>query len=211
MDNKNDQLKITLQNFGFSEKESSVYIAVLKLGKGTVSEISRKAGINRTTGYDILNSLTIKGVISVSGKEPLQEYAAEPPRSVILYLRKESQKIEEHIKKSEEVVHDLELLYSLKNRPKIRFYEGKEGLQHVYEDTLTSSETIRAYASVQDVHDALPNYFPEYYKRRAKKNIDIRAIFPCTEEALDLTKHDIDEKRETRSALVSLFFHHPLK
>lgn len=196
MKNDNSQIKLTLQNFGFSEKEADVYVGLLELGKGTVTEISRKAGINRTTGYDILNSLSIKGVISVSGKEPKQEYVAEPPEAITNYLKKELEKLSEHIKKSEEIVPDLTLLHSLKNRPKIRFYEGNEGLQHVYEDTLTSSETIRAYASVEDVHAALPNYFPEYFKRRAKKNIFIRAIFPHTKGAEKLILHNVAEKRE---------------
>lgn len=197
MQKENSQLKITLQNFGFSEKEAHVYIGLLEIGKGTVTQISRKAGINRTTGYDILNSLAQKGVVSISGKEPKQEYAAESPTAITNYLKKQIEHISEHIKKSEEIIPDLTLLHALKNRPKIRFYEGKNGLEHVYEDTLTSSETIRAYASVEDVHATLPNYFPEYYKRRAKKNISIRAIFPRTKEAIELQKNDQDEKRET--------------
>jgi HTH-type transcriptional regulator, sugar sensing transcriptional regulator len=197
MNNENAQIKLTLQSFGFGEKESDVYVAILELGKGTVTEISRKAGINRTTGYDILNSLATKGVISVSGKEPRQEYAAESPNSITTYLKKEAEKIAENIKKSEEILSDLTLLHAYKNRPKIRFYEGKEGLQHVYEDTLTSSETIRAYASVGDVHSVLTNYFPKYYKRRAKKDIHIRAIFPKTNEALERQSYDKEEKRET--------------
>ncbi len=197
MRNENTQIKLTLQNFGFSEKEADVYIATLELGKGSVTEVARKAGINRTTGYDILNSLVNKGVVSASGREPKQEYAAEPPEAISTYLKKEVGKLDENIKRSENIVHDLTLLHAYKNRPKIRFYEGKEGLQHVYEDTLTSTETIRAYASVEDVHTALPGYFPEYYKRRAKKGIAIRAIFPHTAEALKLHAHDEEEKRET--------------
>jgi len=197
MKNENVQLKFTLQNFGFSEKETDVYIGLLELGKGTVTEISRKAGINRTTGYDILNSLTTKGVISVSGKEPKQEYAAEPPDSITSYLKKRVDKLSEDIKKSEEIVPDLTLLHAYKNRPKIRFYEGNEGLQHVYEDTLSSSETIRAYASVEDVQSSLGNYFPEYFKRRARKGIAIRAIFPHTSAALERQSHDEEEKRTT--------------
>ncbi|MEK7184726.1 MAG: hypothetical protein AAB683_01145 [Patescibacteria group bacterium] len=71
-----------------------------------------------------------------------------------------------------------------------------EGLKHVYEDTLTSSEAIRAYATVDDMHNALPNYFPEYYKRRAQKNISIRAIVPETPTARERKVHDSEEKRE---------------
>lgn len=196
MKTDNAYSKINLQSFGFSEKEANVYISLLELGKGTVTEISRKAGINRTTGYDILGSLSLKGVVNVSGKEPKQEYAAESPASIIEYLKRQAAETADHIKKAEVLVPELNLLHALKNRPKIRFYEGKKGLQHAYEDTLTSSEQIRAYATIDDMHKALPDYFPEYYKRRAKKNISIRGIVPKTLAALDRQKYNQEEKRE---------------
>lgn len=197
MKKTHQQLSITLQQFGLSEKETDVYIALLELGKGTVTEISRKAGINRTTGYDILNSLTNKGLANVSGKEPKQEYAAESPAAITVYLKKRAAEIADHIKKSEEVIPELATLHRLKNRPKIRFYEGVEGLTQIYEDTLTSSEPIRAYATVDDMHTALPNYFPEYYKRRTKKGIAIRAIIPNTSVGLERAQSNASEKRET--------------
>jgi sugar-specific transcriptional regulator TrmB len=192
-----EQLKIHLQYFGFSTKEADVYIALLELGKGMVSKISLKAGINRTTGYDILNSLVAKGVVSISGKEPRQEYAAEQPESIITYLNTKAEETKLQIKKAEEVLPEFNLLHAKKNRPKIRFYEGTEGLKHVYEDTLSSSTEILAYATVEDVHDGIPNYFPEYYKRRARKNISIRAIFPETPLAIERKNFDQEEKRET--------------
>src|SRR3989338_2411851 len=61
---------------GLSENEAKIYLALLELGKGTVSEITRKANLNRTTGYDVLDGLVAKNLASVSGKEPKQEYAA---------------------------------------------------------------------------------------------------------------------------------------
>lgn len=195
---KNDygQLKINLQSFGFSDKEANVYIALLELGKGTVAEISRRAGINRTTGYDILDSLASKGVVNISGKEPKQEYAAESPASITEYLKRQALEAAERIKKSEEIVPELTSIHALKNRPKIRFYEGTEGLKNVYEDTLTSTEQIRAYATIDDMHKALPNYFPEYYKRRASKGINIRGIVPKTKEGIERSGYNEEEKRE---------------
>lgn len=191
-----EHLKISLQNLDFSEKESNVYIALLTLGKGTVSEISRKAGINRTTGYDILGYLAEKGLISVSGKEPKQEYVAESPAKITEYLKKQISDTENKINRSEQLVSDLALIYKHENRPKIRFYEGEDGLKNVYEDTLTSTEAIRAYATVDEMHNALPSYFPEYYKRRAEKNIFIRAIIPQTKIGEERKAEDEKEKRE---------------
>jgi sugar-specific transcriptional regulator TrmB len=197
MNSKYENLQISLQNLGFSQRESQVYIALLILGKGTVSEISRKASINRTTGYDILGHLVMKDIVSVSGKEPKQEYVAESPAKITDYLKKQIQDTIENIKKAENLIPELATIHTHQNRPKIRFYEGQAGLKTVYEDTLTSSETIRAYATVDDMHRALPNYFPEYYKRRAKKNIFIRTIMPDTKIGIERKKHDFREKRET--------------
>ncbi|MES2088302.1 MAG: helix-turn-helix domain-containing protein [Patescibacteria group bacterium] len=196
MKDSNAQLKIALQNFGFGEKESLVYLALLELGHGTVTEISRKAGINRTTGYDILSSLANKGLASISGKEPKSEFAAEPPQAITNYLKKVAERTVEQIKKSEELIPELNLLHAKQNRPRIKFYEGVEGLKQVYEDTLNSTETIRAYANAGEVHKGIPNYFPEYFKRRARKNISIRAIFPQTEAGIERASFDTEEKRE---------------
>ncbi|MEO8637855.1 MAG: helix-turn-helix domain-containing protein [Candidatus Taylorbacteria bacterium] len=196
MKDENAQLKITLRTFGLSEKETIVYVALLELGKGTVTQISRKAGINRTTGYDILDSLSNKLLVNVSGKEPKQEYAVEPPDAILRFLKDRLQDTEEQIKKAEELVPQLRRVEATQNRPKIKFYEGKEGLKHVYEDTLASEEPIRAYANVDDMHKGLANYFPEYYKRRAEKNIKIRAIVPKTPTGEERASHDEEEKRE---------------
>lgn len=196
MKDSNEQLKMNLQSFGFSEKETTVYVAILELGRGTVSQISRKAGINRTTGYDILSSLANKGLVTISGKEPKSEFAAEPPQAITAYLKKVAEQTAEQIKKSEELIPELNLIHTKQNRPKIKFYEGSEGLKQVYEDTLTSTEAIRAYANVDDMHKGLPNYFPKYYKRRAEKGVAIRAIVPKTPTGEDRASHDKEEKRE---------------
>lgn len=209
MENKHTQLKINLQSFGFSEKEVDVYVALLELGRSTVTKISLKAGINRTTGYDILGSLVNKKMVSVSGKEPKQEYSAEPPTAITEYLKRQIMQTETYIKESEKILPELVVLYSQENRPRIRFYEGVDGLEYVYEDTLTSSEPIRAYATVDDMHKALPNYFPKYYRRRAEKNISIRAIIPETPSGRERGTHNVEEKRETAFVPADKYYFSP--
>ena len=185
-----------LSDLGFSQKESSVYVALIGLGRGTVSEISRKAGINRTTGYDILSTLSKKGIVRVSGKEPKQEYVAEPPTSIALYLKNQAEVAQKNIEVYNSILPELNSHYSTEDKPKIRFYEGIEGVEQVYEDTLTSHEPIRAYATLDDMFKALPHYFPKYYKRRADKGISIRAIVPKTTMGIERKSFDAEEKRE---------------
>jgi hypothetical protein len=46
------------------------------------------------------------------------------------------------------------------------------------------------------MHAALPEYFPEYYRRRAKAGIDIRAIFTDTDAAKNRINNNKKEARE---------------
>ena len=191
------QIKETLVKTGFSDNESSVFLALLELGKGTVSQITRKAGLNRTTGYDILDSLVLKGLASVSGKEPKQEYNAESPDKLISILEKQSQEAESKISEIKKIIPDLKSIHNVAGRPKVRFYEGVNGLKDVYEDTLTSHEEILAYANVDQMHQTLTGYFPKYYERRAEKNISIRAIIPDSPVGKNRASEDKKEMRET--------------
>lgn len=209
MENENLDLKKSLEYIGFSEKEVVVYLALLSLGKGTVTEISRKAGINRPTGYHVLASLSSKELVKVSGKEPKQEYVAESPDRLEKLLQDRIEEDQKFINEARKIIPELKSIHNIVDRPKVLFYEGKEGLQKVYEDTLTSKEDILAYASVEDIESTLPNYFPEYYKRRAKKGIKIRAIFPESPEARNRASLDSEEKRESLLIPNKEFGFHP--
>src|SRR5271170_4235232 len=104
MASTSEELAKTLDSFGLSEKEVSVYLAILELGRGTVTQISRKANINRTSGYDILDSLSARGLVRVSGKEPKQEYVAESPDNILTLLEKRLEETQRSIKAAKELV-----------------------------------------------------------------------------------------------------------
>ncbi|MFA5936810.1 MAG: helix-turn-helix domain-containing protein [Candidatus Paceibacterota bacterium] len=196
MQNENLRFKKSLEYIGFSEKEVLVYLALLELGRGTVTQISRKAGINRPTGYHILASLEAKELVKVSGKEPKQEYVAESPDQIEKMLSRKIEEDEAFIKEAKKIIPELKSIHNIIDKPKVFFYEGVEGLEKVYEDTLTSHEPIRAYATLDDMYKGLPNYFPKYFKRRAGAGISIRAIVPKTEIGIERSTHDKEEARE---------------
>lgn len=198
MTEENTDLKNLLIDIGLKAKEADVYIAILSLGQGTASKIAKKARIVRTTAYDILSSLFNKGLVTLTGKEPKQEYVAESPDNLKIYIENELAKRKTDLEDVKNILlPQLKSIHNVGSRPKVMFYEGKEGMEKVYEDTLTSREPIRAYASVGDMHIGLPGYFPHYYKRRAGNGIAIRAIVPNNESGLERKSFDKNELRET--------------
>lgn len=202
-------LKDSLVSLGLSDKEASVYLALLELGRSTVSKISRHADVNRATGYVILDSLVNMSLAHISGKEPKQEYTAESPDNLVQLLREKKTRAEEALATAEGLALKLKSIQKVEDRPQVKFYEGIEGMKQVYEDTLTSKETIRAFASVEDVHSLFGNYFPTYYKRRAGKGISIRAVFPDTPASIERSRLDNEEARESILVPKDMYEFHP--
>lgn len=210
MNKPTDQLTGKLESLGFSDKESAVYIALLALDRATVSQISRKANVNRTTTYVILDSLISKGLVSMSGKEPKQEYYAEPPEKLTSYLERQSETARLAAEQSKEFVSELKTVQKSATRPQIRFYEGVEGMKFIFEDSLKAKgDNIIAFASIDDQHSVIPGYFPTYYERRAKRKLFMRAIFPKTPMGEERASRDTAEYRESVFVPADQFSFHP--
>lgn len=190
-----------LTKLGLSRKEAAVYLATLELGEPAgVSTISKKAGINRTTAYDILEVLVKKGiVVSNNGKNSNRFFRAQPPEQLVEYLKEENLRLTKMIDEAKNILPELKSHHrALSGRPKIYFYEGEEGLIRVYEETLKSTENIRCFASVETKQGTIPWYFPMYYKRRTARNIFVRALFPDSPKDRERHLNDKNEMRESR-------------
>lgn len=184
----------TLQKLGFSTKEIAIYLALIELGTAKAGELAKISSITRTTVYDILDSLLKRGVISSHKKSGTTSYSALEPKRLLTYIDREiEQKTNELSKQKEEIASFLPELVSKqknwKSKPKVSFFEGEKGVREAYEDTLSAKQGILAYANVQTMHEGLPNFFPQYYKRRADAKVFIKAI---------LTKNKFSEERANR-------------
>lgn len=190
-----------LQKLGLKPKEAQLYFAAMEIGTASaVSTLAKKAAINRTTAYDILEQLVVKGIMIAQTKKSGRYYQALPPAKLVAFLKEQSEKFSRLASEADKLLPQLNAQYRVSGRPKVYFYEGDEGLIRVYEETLTSSEEILAYASDQANQEAIPWYFPQYYKRRAALKIPIRALFPDTPK--DRERHSLDSQELRRSRLL---------
>lgn len=187
-----------LKQFNLSDKEAGVYLALMELGDASVSDIASKAKINRTTAYDILEALTHYGLVSHS-KGKRKHFAAESPELLISYLEQKSQEFKEKAKEAKDILPELKAAYNLiPKKPKVRYYDGEEGIIAMYEDSLTAKTEILSWLDTERTADFAPEYFEEYYKRRARKGIHIKAIVADSPSAQERHKHDKKELRQMK-------------
>jgi sugar-specific transcriptional regulator TrmB len=194
--------KEQLTELGFSGKEAGVYLALLELGPSTTTEISRRADINRTTGYDILESLVSEGLINLIGETKIQKFVAESPENVISFLENKIKQNQEKLKQAHILLPELLSVYNVKEKPKVKFYEGIERVKEAFEDTLNTKGEILAYAVGTDMFKSVGReYFKDYTEKKVKNGIHVRVIAPNDEESREIVSKDKEELRE--SVLVS--------
>ncbi|HBB03067.1 MAG: transcriptional regulator TrmB [Candidatus Peregrinibacteria bacterium GW2011_GWF2_38_29] len=173
-----------LIKFGLTDKEAKIYLALLEMGPSTVTEISKKAKITRTNGYHVLNGLITKGLVSTYEEKSKMVFIAENPERIVSMLEENLKEIETNIQRAKKVLPEFKAIHRHPTgKLKIKFYEGVEGIISVYEDTLTARSAILGYASVENQHSFMPGYFPEYYDRRTRRGIPVKAILAYTEDS----------------------------
>lgn len=180
-----------LIKLGFSEKEAKLYLACLELGAGTVVEISRKSDITRGSAYDVLEEMLDKGYVSKLHKDRHMIFSPVDPE----VLKK---RFEERIRNFEMALPELKGLFNKQSRPKVRYFEGLEGIKRVYEDTLTATTEILNYANSREIRIHWPTYDNDYVKQRVKKQIFLKGIAPDDDYGLKVKKDDRHCLRETR-------------
>lgn len=192
------RLTNALTKIGLSEKQARVYLACLELGGARVSQISRKAKVERTTCYHLLDDLITLGLIVISKQKKAGFFIAEDPRGI-------EEKTKERLGLIKDILPELQAIHNvLPQKPRIRFYEGWENTRSIYEDTLKSSrpgDTILSLTSLDDYFDFVPReWLASYIAHRVEKGIKIKILTPASAMAKEYQKNERRQLREIKEA-----------
>lgn len=179
-----------LLKLGLTDEEARVYLAVLEINGGAVSVIARKAGINRVSCYHTLEKLLKKRLLSQYDKSGVKCFAPEEP-----------EKLEELALEKVNIAKILlpqlkSLTGAMGFKPKIRFYEGQEGVERVFTESLAAKKDLSAeapsgakaeilgYTDLKTVTEFFPAFFRDYTHTRLKRGIKTRYLSPNTAESV---------------------------
>lgn len=169
-----------IKNLGLDENEAKTYLALLELGPSLVTKIGQKAGINRTTCYDILERLVKYNLVTyASGKQAKKRYCAMPPYNLVNFLERRQKQHEQQLEKLKEKLPELKMLYKEFAKPSIKFFEGTEGVKAIYTETLKSKTEILSVGDCEEWDSAdLGDWAKSYNRERAKLKIKERVLIP---------------------------------
>ena len=171
-----------LINLGLSEKEAAVYLAAIRIGSSPVQRISQKAEVNRATTYVIIENLMQMGLMSTYDEGKKTFYAAEKPEHLVGYFNNKEQGLREKINSLKEILTELNMLYNdYSDKPKVKFFEGVEGLKAVQNDfyeSLREEDVIYTFFPYDEFEKSVLNRkLKKVKKGRLAKKINVKVIY----------------------------------
>jgi len=190
-------LEKKLTDIGLENKEARVYLAILELGEASIARVVEKSAIKRSTVYEMIDILKKKGLVSLVHKGKRTLYIGEDPRKIERHL-------DERKKTAQEIMPELlSYMNALDRKPKIRYFEGVEGIKEVFRDTLEfPGEEVLTWFPYRYINLGEEFFSKYYFTERLKKRISVRAIVPDTQDNRSFAKF-MSEKVITQTRFVS--------
>lgn len=138
-----EKIREKLAELGLKSRDIDVYLAVLSLGKSTISSVAKRAKVKRTTVYQHIEKLLEERLIYKDVDRKRSLYCAENPGKILNILEDRKKSIERQKIKFEKIIPELQSLYSSSfNKPNVGFYEGKDGLKSIYKEILATHKNV---------------------------------------------------------------------
>lgn len=170
-----------LKKIGLSDKEAKLYLTSLSRGPETAPNLAKISNIVRPTAYVIIDSLMKKGLMSSYDQDKKTHFTAEAPEHLLSLIRLQRKDIEEKEREIEKLIPELKEISNIKGeKPKVRVFEGREGIKAVSESFLKSkSKETFSFVPLDQMFDLFPeNEHAELMtKRRVEKGIVSKILY----------------------------------
>ncbi|MCB0322921.1 MAG: hypothetical protein KDD69_05085 [Bdellovibrionales bacterium] len=170
------EVVVALESLGLTHAEIAVYQASLALGPRPASVIAERAGLKRSHTYNILSSLQKKGIVQEIIKNSVRHFSCCQPTALVGMINNQLEDLTVKKKKLERVVPLLENLRGpLSKKPKVRFYQGQQGIQEIWEEILrTPNEAMYSIVDLEfswSRDEEMRHWLKSFIQRREDKNI----------------------------------------
>lgn len=174
-------LEKTLMDFGLTKNEAKIYLAALELNQGLASSLAKKTKINRSSAYSIINSLQKKGFMSSYEKRGVRYFQAVDPGIILQWGESKLMTEKEKLAHFSSILPSLYALskYEEQKYPKVKVFEGIEGVRNIFEDTLKERKEIYTFSYIDKIFTLLgQKYTDNYIEQRKKLGIHVNMISP---------------------------------
>lgn len=186
------EIRDIFKNLGLTDKEITVYLALIELGEASVAKIAGKATIKRPTCYVVLSELEKKGYVSRVPKQKAILFVAQHPRKLLT-------EAELQVKELQIIVPQLESLFQKGgDKPRVAIYEGKEKLDSAYDESFIVKGEVLYMSTLKLSQAVFERTFRKMDSVKLSKDYRMRELVDESEEGLAYIKKNQSEFRQIR-------------
>lgn len=132
---QDDRLELLFRHAGMSEKQAKLYRLLLMDGQSRPSTLAKKSGLKRGNVYALLKDLAFRGLVTEFEKDKVAYFRPEPPEKLASLIQAREKDVEIAKSLARDLLPRLTSQWKTSvNRPIVSLYEGKDGMETVFED-----------------------------------------------------------------------------
>lgn len=173
---------------GLDSGQIKFFETSFKLGPSTINEIAKVSKLQRSSAYLIADKLTANGFIEENLIEYKKKITTIDPKKVMQMLSSKQRILRRQEIELEEKLPELQASYLASEfRPKVRVFEGNNGLVKVWADILSAKGEILLWTN-QETETTFFNLnsHNKFIEQRTKKQIPIRVLAVNNKKAKDI-------------------------
>jgi len=168
--------------FGLTEGESKVYLALLSIGETTISNLVHISKMQKSSVYFCLERLLSKGLANFILKNNKKHFQASPPNRLFGLLDSKEKEIELQRKELGTMMPQMLTLGSnAKKVQNVKFFTGWNGMKTAFDDILSTLKEGDMYyvfgvATVPSVFLRFRRFIGSFHRKRSAKGIILRIL-----------------------------------
>lgn len=190
MELEDEKIVSALENIGLSKNEIIVYLDLIKVGKSSAGDISKRTKIHRPNVYDNVENLTKKGIVTKTVEENRKVFYPVPPKDLLGYLKQKEENLRKVIPKIEELHH------KPKEERKVTILEGFPSIRNIFISFVESGEPIYIYG-LPNIPETLEGFVKYFHEKRIEQKICLKAIYnkDAEKRVREINKMEFSEGR----------------
>ncbi len=177
-----------LSEFGLTEAESRVYLALLQTGRARTGAIIKATGLQSSTVYNALPSLVQKGLASFVHMGKMKWFSAEPPESFQFFMEEKKRRLSEMLPMLKRMEAG-----GKQEQKSARVFESLKGFRSAFNDVYVTMKPGEEYYFFQVdpkqfQKKRIKMFFQNWHLRRSGKGIKVKglAVNEAREEMMEI-------------------------
>jgi len=181
-----------LKKLGLSKSEATLYLSLLKLGASDIQPLIEETGFYKANIYQSLERLCEKGIISKIIEKGKRVYQIQKPGSIIEFIKKKKDELNEQEKLAKELVKNIENKKSSYVQETAMVFRGISGVKQIYSEIIEKELDYFVFGSPKESEIIIPDYYwQNLHLKQKEKRIKAKMIF---HKSLKKWKNQIPKK-----------------